>query len=79
MATKLTLKVGEGDGPLIAVHRHDRPWVLRLRNLGSAGKAFLLGREYASEGEFPLAQVPAIVQLTATNVERNFCAELVME
>lgn len=77
MATKLTLKVGEGDGPLIVVHRHDRPWTLSLSGLGS-GKAFLLGREYSAEGEYPLEQVPAFVQVRSENVERNFCAELVM-
>lgn len=77
MATKLTLKVGEGDGPLIVVHRHDRPWELHLKGLGE-GKAFLLGREYSAEGEHPLATVPAFVQLRAENVGRDFCAELVM-
>jgi len=78
MATKLTLKVGVGDGPLIVVHRHDRPWALRLRGLGSCGKAFLLGREYSTEGEYPLETVPAYVQLSSVDVEKDFCAELVM-
>jgi len=77
MATKLTLKVGEGDGPLIVVHRHDRPWALRLRGLG-AGKALFLGREYSTEGEHLLEKTPAFVQIHAEGVEKDFCAELVM-
>lgn len=77
MATKLTLKVGEGDGPLVVVHRKDRPWVLRLRGLGE-GMADVLGREFASDGDYPFELQSAYVRCSARGVLPSFCAELLL-
>jgi hypothetical protein len=77
MATKLTLKVGEGRGPLVHVHRSDRPWVLRLRGLGK-GIVTVLGRTFTSEGDFPIDLDGELVRCCAEGVTPQFSAELLL-
>lgn len=78
MATKLTLKIGPGSGPLCVVHRLDRPWTLRLSGLGVGGRAEFLGRIFHEDGEYSFKFEGVYVQCDAIDVTQNFRAELVM-
>lgn len=83
MATKLTLKMGLGVGPLVHVHRVDRPWELQLRGVGKGMALFSSAQgsppaSFVEDGDYLVVLESTAVQIVTHAVTQAFRAELVM-